>query len=135
MAVDLAIDFNTGDLLVSPNNGVEIRTGQATVDQRMRVRLKVYAGRWELDPSGTGLGSRLHDAKRYPVWRAVTEIGLMVREALEPMEDISVQDVIVTENPEDAKTVDFTVIYTMVEEEEVETAERTFTDSITLIEG
>jgi hypothetical protein len=133
MAVDLAIDFNSGDLLISPNNGIEIRTGQATVDQRIRVRLKVFSGTWELDPTGTLLGSRLSDAKRLPMWRAIGEVGLMVREALEPMEDIEVQDVIVDENPEDAKTVDFTVIYRMVDETQAE-ADRTFTDSLT-IEG
>lgn len=133
MAVDLAIDFNSGDLLIAPNNGIEVRTGQATVDQRMRVRLKVFAGSWELDPTGTLLGSRLHEAKRLPVWRAIVEVGLMVREALEPMDDVDVQDVIVTQNPQDAKSVDFTVVYSMVGEGDV-ADDRTFSDSLT-IEG
>jgi hypothetical protein len=133
LAVDLAIDFNTGDLLIAPNNGIEIRTGQATVDQRMRVRLKVFAGSWELDPTGTLLGSRLHEAKRLPIWRAIGEVGLMVREALEPMEDVDVQDVIVEQNPLDAKSIDFTVVYAMVGDDDT-TVDRTFTDSLT-IEG
>lgn len=113
MAVEIAIDYNTGDLKIAPNKGIDIRTGRATVDQRIRVRLKIVGGEWALDPTEGRLGSRLRDALRLPNWRASEEVPLMVREALEPMDDIDVRDVVCAINAETAKAIDITVYYTM----------------------
>lgn len=119
MAVELAIDYNTGDLLVAPNSGIEIRTGQASVDQRIRVRLRIFAGEWLLDPTQGQLGSHLKSASRMPMWRAQEQVPHMVREALQPMEDVQVHDVICTENPDHPNTLDLLITYSMVEVDNV----------------
>jgi hypothetical protein len=116
MPLDLAIDYNTGDLLIAPNRDIEVRTGREEIEQRIRVRLRVYGGEWELDPSGGQLGSRLHDAFRLPVWRSRREIPLIVREALEPMKDISVRDVIVDQDPDNPSGQNVTILYEMAED-------------------
>lgn len=114
MALDLALD-KRGDLRIAPNSDLEVVTGQATVDQRIRVRLLIEAGEWELDPTNGTLGSRLRDALRLPVWRAQQEIPLMVREALEPMDDISIHDVIAEVDTLDPNGINLTITYSMIE--------------------
>lgn len=116
MAMDLAIDFNTGDLVIAPNKDIDVRIGQATVDQRIRVRLRVPQGDWSLDPSGGLLGSRLHDAVRLPIWRAEGEVPLLVHEALLGMHDIAVREVKVSQNAKSHTTLDMTILYSMLDE-------------------
>jgi phage gp46-like protein len=112
MAVDLAIDYNTGDLIVAPHASLDIRTGARTIEQRIRVRLRVWAGEWDLDPS---LGSRLHDVIRMPNFRAVTEAQLAIREALLPMNDIRVDRVVVNISPKDSHVLEVQIAYTPIE--------------------
>lgn len=133
MAVDIAIDYNTGDLLIAPNKGIEIRAAQNTVDQRIRTRLKVYGGEWELDPSGGLLGSRLRDTLRLPIWRAKQEIPLVVREALEPMDDIRVGEVLADVDPDNSRAIRLTIFYAMLEDDE-SVSEETLSTSLS-IEG
>jgi hypothetical protein len=109
MAWDLAIDYNTGDLKVAPNEDFQARTGPATIDQRIRVRLRIEQGEWALDPSGGQLGSRLSEVLRLPNWRAMTELELVVKEALASMDDIDVQNVIVTKT--DERTIGMQIEY------------------------
>lgn len=113
MAVDLAIDGLTGDLRIAPNLDIELRSGKGTVDQRIRVRIRIYQGEWILDPTNGTLGSRVHDATRLPVWRAQQEVPLLVREALEPMTDITIRDVLADLSPDDNKSIDVTIYYVM----------------------
>lgn len=108
MTTDLAIDYNTGDLIVSPTNSIDVRTGLGTVEQRMRVRLRVWHGEWDIDPS---LGSRLREVMRMPNWRATSEVELSIREALEPMDDVTVQHVTVTQDPDDARKINVGITY------------------------
>ena len=115
MAFDLAIDYNTGDFKVAPNKDLERRIGESTVEQRIRVRLRIFQGEWALDPTGGQLGSRLHDMSRLPNWRAQQETGLVIQEALEPMDDIKVQDVKVTVNAKDQRVLDVVIAYAHVE--------------------
>lgn len=115
MSLDLAIDFNTGDLLIAPNKDIERRIGEATIEQRIRVRLRIYQGEWELDPTGGQLGSRLHDVARLPAWRAAQEAGLVIREALEPMDDIRVQDVQVNVDDKNERILDVAISYAHVD--------------------
>lgn len=116
MAVDLAIDYNSGDLLVAPNKDIATRTGASTVEQRIRVRLRVIQGEWILDPTGGTLGSRLREAMRLPVFRAVQEVPLLVREALLPMTDIDVTDVECVSDDTDSTAVAITIIYSTLDD-------------------
>lgn len=113
MAVDIAIDGQTGDLRIAPNRDVDLRSGIGTVEQRIRVRLRIYQGEWMLDPTGGSLGSRLREAARLPLWRSKQEVPLLVREALAPMTDINVVDVTADLSPDDNKSIDTVIYYTM----------------------
>ena len=115
MATDLAIDYNTGDLIVSPTKDLSVRTGLGVVEQRIRVRLRAYYGMWDIDPS---LGSRLHDMLRMPDARARQTAELAVREALEPMTDITVHGVSVTTDPKDSRKINLSITYAMLEDGE-----------------
>lgn len=115
MPLDLAIDYNTGDLVIAPNKDLDVRTGMATIEQRIRVRLRMRQGEWLLDTSGGTLGSTLHDATRQPTWRAVQEIPLIVKEALAPMGDISVRDVAVDVDVDDPRMVHLTIAYSILD--------------------
>lgn len=116
MALDLAVDPNMGDLLIAPNRDFEVRTGQATVDQRIRTRIRIQAGSWDIDPTGGELGSQLHGAMRLSIERALAEVPLMIREALSSMHDIDVRDVICELNANSPKAIDITILYAIVED-------------------
>jgi phage gp46-like protein len=103
MAFDLAIDYTTGDLLNAPNFDIQGRTGPDVYEQRIRIRLKIQRGTWELDPTGGELGSRLHELTRVQSARALVEIEQYVREALEPMRDITVRDIQASFSPDTEK--------------------------------
>lgn len=112
MSHDLAIDYNTGDLLVSPSMDVDVRTGTGTVEQRIRVRLRVWYGEWDIDPT---LGSRIHDVMRMPEFRAIGETELAIREALEPMDDVSIQLVQVAQDTDDPAKLNVVITYAVRE--------------------
>jgi hypothetical protein len=114
MATDLALDPATGDLLAAPNKDLALCQGQATVEQRIRVRLRVIAGSWDADPT---LGSALREAMRMSTPHAVQVIPLMVKEALSPMDDIVVRDVQCNVNAKDGSAVDFIVEYSMASDQ------------------
>lgn len=118
MARDLALDFVRHDLMVAPNKDIEMRQGQATIEQRIRVRLMVIAGAWELDPTQGQLGSHLYDATRLPLWRAEQEIPLLTKEALAPMTDIRVNEVQVQPDPNDSSALTLTIFYVFRDDEE-----------------
>lgn len=115
MAVDLAIEYNTGDLLIAPNGDFDRRVGEDTIEQRIRVRLRIYQGEWMLDPTNGTLGSRLHEVARLPDFRAVQETSLIIREALEPMDDITIQDVQVIIDPNTRTKINVTISYAHVD--------------------
>jgi hypothetical protein len=126
----LAIDFNTGDLLLAPNKDFDVRTGTQVTEQRIRVRLKVRQGEWVLDPSDGQLGSRLLEIMRLPRWRAEAEAELAIREALEPMEDIQLSEVIVSLSEENSRALNVTISYLPVEED-VQPQDISFTTTLT----
>lgn len=115
MAIDLAINTNTGDLRIAPNKDFERVVGEATVKQRILVRLRIYQGEWSLDPTGGSLGSRLHEVVRLPIWRAEQEAGLVIREAIEPMEDVRVHDVQVSISGDTKKKLEVVITYAHIE--------------------
>lgn len=93
---DIAINHKTGDWVFAANADFQGVSGLDVVQQRILTRLRMVRG-WELDPTNGTLGSRLTADLRLPRGRAVRELPLAVREALAPMDDISVQDVVVTQ--------------------------------------
>jgi hypothetical protein len=97
MAWDLAINFTTGDLVWTGNNDLGSRGGDDIDRQRIHVRLFIERGEFLYDPTHGALGSRILDAAHLPRERAINEVALLVREALEPMRDIEVIQVNVKE--------------------------------------
>lgn len=116
MALDLGIDYNSGDLLIAPNNDIDLRYGPQTIEQRIRVRLMIRKGEWALDPTGGTLGSRLVDAMRLPVWRSVPQVAQMVKDALAPMTDITVTNVDVQVDEDNPDALNIVVTYSMIEQ-------------------
>jgi hypothetical protein len=131
MAVDLAIDYNSGDLIVAPNKDLDRRTGSDLTEQRIRVRLRIIQGEWLLDPTGGTLGSRLVDSLRQPIFRAVDEIPLLVREAIEPMDDIDLVNVTCDPDPTDSRSVTVVIYYQVLDQTGLTTEEQ-LTTSVTL---
>lgn len=111
MSFDLAIDYNTGDLLQAPNHDIQGRTGQDVYEQRIRIRLKIQRGTWALDPTNGELGSRLLELARVSSARAVADVEQYVREALEPMRDINVRDVTAKISPVSPKAITLDITY------------------------
>jgi hypothetical protein len=100
MAVDLAIDPATGDLLFGPNLDFQTVTEDAVTAQRARVRLRIEQG-WVNDPSDGLLGSRLRAALHLPRSRLLLETSAFIEEALAPMDDIEIVSVMVNESDTD----------------------------------
>lgn len=88
---DLAVSEN-GDLMFQANRDLLGVSGAALIEQRIRTRLKIPRGSWTYDDDKS-LGSRLHIVLNHDVERAMTEIPVFVREALDEMEDITILDV------------------------------------------
>lgn len=113
--LDLAIDYNTGDLLIAPNNDIAVRTGAEVIEQKIRVRLRIYAGEWALDPTGGSLGSHLRELSRVASFIAVTDAERIVREALGPMTEIAIHDVTAQVDPKNQRRLVITLQYDLVE--------------------
>lgn len=113
MAVDLALDRTTGDLVASPSNDVTLVSGLAEVEQRMRTHLRVVLGSYELEPD---LGSTLTGLTRLPIGMAVAQLPLVVRESLAKMTDVQVEDVTAWVSEDDPRKVDFQVVYQVVDD-------------------
>lgn len=131
MSVDIALDKTTGDLIVSPANDAGLVSGQDEVEQRMRIRLKVVLGTWQLQPS---LGSTMNSLLRMPTSMTISNLPLVVKEALAPMSDVQVSDVTAWLDPLDPRKVRFDVYYQVVDSES-EGQLVTFSDSITVVSG
>lgn len=114
MPVDFAIDFVTGDLVLSPSGDAELRSGIGVIEQSIRSRLRIARMKWPLDPTDGTLGSGLYDVFRLPTDMAITTVPLLVREALEPMREILVMDVQAAVNKDEIKQIDISLTYKLV---------------------
>jgi len=129
VATDFAIDYTTGDLIVGPDGSFALRTGPGTVEQRIWIRLRAIQGEWRLDPTNGTFGSRLREVFRLPVFRSIPEAELVIREAVAPMDDITVQDVTVAIDPDDNTAIKATITYVINDEDgggELETLDLAF---------
>lgn len=113
--IDAAIDKDTGDWLFSAIRDLQTVEGDNLVEQRVRTRLLIEQG-WELDPTDGTLGSRLTSVLHLPRDQALTQIDMMVREALLPMEDIIIQSIQYEEDEDDPRVVRIKLQYAAVAE-------------------
>jgi hypothetical protein len=88
---DLAVS-EYGDLVFQANRDLLGVSGAQLIEQRIRTRLKIPRGSWTYDDEKR-LGSRLHIILNHDVERAAAEIPVFVREALDEMEDITINNV------------------------------------------
>ena len=135
MATDLAIDYNTGDLLISPTHDFDLRTGVQTIEQQIRVRLRIIQGQWALDPTAGALGSRMREMFRLPVWRVITELPLVIHEALDQMAEIRVTDIDVQQDSKVKKQLNVVLRYVVKEEGEDENVDVQTLETTVLTEG
>jgi hypothetical protein len=91
MAYDLALAAN-GDLIFAANRDFLGVSGTPQIEQRIRMRIKIPRGSWVYDENQR-IGSRIHRVLQQAPDRAVIEIPIFVREALDGMSDVSIQDV------------------------------------------
>lgn len=92
MAYDLALSEH-GDLIISGNRDLGAVSGTDLIEQRIRIRLMIRKGSWVYDPDGN-LGSQLELAINQEPDRAQASMLDYVRNALQPMDEIIVQDVV-----------------------------------------
>jgi hypothetical protein len=78
-----------GDLVVSGSRDLAGISGTDLIEQRIRTRLRIRRGSWVYDTEGD-LGSNLERVINQEPTQAERSIQNYVREALEPMEEISV---------------------------------------------
>ena len=95
MAVDLALDFQTGDLVPTASGDFALRSGPPELEQRVHIALVIPHETWVLNPA---IGSRVAEALQSPVGTAPGQIELAVHEALDAVEGVSVIDVKVVPN-------------------------------------
>lgn len=111
MSWDLALDGDSGDVIFSPTLDLLGSTGDGLTKQRILLRCKIPRGSWMYDEDKT-LGSRLYETFSAPSAQAIVQAPALVREALEPMDDISIVNVEATfdENNRIVIAVGFTPI-------------------------
>ena len=99
MAWDLAIDPATGDFMFGPSRDLLGCTGPELINQRILIRSRIPRGTFTYDENGD-LGSRLHRITGFTREKQVAQAPAIILEALEPMNDISINEVNagVTEN-------------------------------------
>lgn len=105
---------NFSDLLFGPSRDLQPVTGEALLQQRVILRLRMQRGSWILDDSHD-LGSNLHLTLRMQQPIALEELDTLVAEALEPMNDeITVLNIEVKPSETDVNAIDLLVQFQRV---------------------
>jgi phage gp46-like protein len=113
MAWDLQIS-NLSDLMYGPGRDFQTITGDALLQQRIMLRLRMTRGSWILDDTKS-LGSNLNFALRMGQPAALEELDTLVHEALEPISDeISIAEIQVKPSETDVNAIDLLVRYQKV---------------------
>ena len=119
---DLAIS-SSGDLIVSGNRDLAGIDGTNLIEQRMRLRCRIPKGGWVYDDDNR-LGSNLHTVLGSDPNRALSQITLLVNDALRGMEDAQVLDV---QLRQDGKQITAVISYEpVISSDEVRTASEDF---------
>lgn len=103
MSYDLAISDH-GDLIVTAHRDLAGISGQALIEQRIKIRLRLHRGAWIFDTTKT-LGSQLFTLSGLPTEKAQVYVDAYVREALKEMDEISVTEVQVVSTTHDVSLV------------------------------
>lgn len=115
MPRDLALNFELGgDWVFTGHRDLQLVDGPALIKQRIMVRLFIQKP-WDYDPSRGSLGSRLHEMLHYPRARALQELELVVREALEPLREVRVVKCDIDEQV-DERQVNIHITYEIIDE-------------------
>lgn len=93
MAWDLKIDPATGDLTWDTNLDLAAVSGIEILRQRISTRLKIELGSFIYN---TDLGSRVRSIFQMGIPNTDQNLEMLVRDALEPMDDIIVTDIAIT---------------------------------------
>jgi hypothetical protein len=102
---------NYNDVLFGPNRDWQPVTGEALLQQRIMLRLRMMRGSWILDDTGS-LGGNLHFALQMQQPIGIEELDTLVAEALQPMDDeIVVSDIEVKPSETDVHAVDLLIKY------------------------
>ena len=110
MPWDLMIS-NHNDVLFGPSRDWQPVTGEALLQQRIMLRLRMMRGSWILDDSGS-LGGNLHFALQMQQPVGLEELDTLVAEALEPISDeIVIADIEVKPSETDPHAVELLVKY------------------------
>lgn len=92
MAWDLAQNLQTGDLVWDAKRDLHYADGLGLIQQRIHRRLMIERGDFVFDRTGN-LGSRLYSLLNMGIPSASAGIEMIIREALNPMDDINVTDI------------------------------------------
>lgn len=123
MAFDVRMNLATGDWEFNGLRDLAGVEAEQLIQQRVHVRLKVIRGTFMYDRTGT-LGSRLVNLLNLDVPHGVEQIESIIREALAPMQDITITGITVNYAGDksqnhpvlDPRMVKATIEYTIVSE-------------------
>lgn len=131
--MDIAIDFRTGDLKLSAHRDFAGISGPDEVVQRIHVRLMIERGGWLYDPTDGQLGSRLQGTTNMLPGRALGEVDLLIREALQPMNDIAIVDIETLIDPDNERQIVAHITYRQVSDPNETEVDTTQTISMPLL--
>jgi hypothetical protein len=97
MAWDFLRNGRTGDWVFAGNGDVAGISGYQLTQQRVQINLKIPRGTFIYDVDKV-LGSRLYDLIRHDIERGVRDMPDVIREALENMSDITVDEIQTAQN-------------------------------------
>jgi hypothetical protein len=106
MAWDIQLDHETGDIVFNGTRDLAPVVGSEILRQRISTRLKVEYGSFMFDRT---LGSRIRGLLGSGVPRTQQNLKSIIMDALEPMDDITVLDVIISYP--DSRTVAASILY------------------------
>jgi hypothetical protein len=110
MPWDFFREPRTGDWQFSGNQDYSGVTGEMLIQQRVAINLKIPRGSFVYDDTKS-LGSRLYDLLHTDYERGLRDAPEMVREALESMEDIQIEEIQVVPDIVDPRQIRVRIKY------------------------
>ena len=110
MAWDFLRDPATGDWLFSGDRDYSGVTGNMLIQQRVSINLKIPRGSFVYD-TDKSLGSRLYALLNDDFERGLRDAPDIIREALDGMDDIAIDDIEVTQAETDSRQIRIRIAY------------------------